>query len=606
MLSRISLLLLVLALPLGCVSLDTPPEKCAPGTQALPNCPPLEAIDDAQVNDWYLERTWLPADEWERDPVQLGIEAEVPIQSTRLKLLSTDSQDAVYSLAAKLFMVEQARFSVDAVYYIYKDDIVGKAFLGALCEAVQRGVDVRLLLDSLGSISIDKNWLRALHQCQLSAGFIRNTDGELTTRRARVQVVMFNALSNVFADLNRRSHDKLLVVDGYVPERAIVMTGGRNISLSYYGINADGSTNPDTYLDGELLLRTDPASPEELSVGEVAEDYFTLLSSFKNNKPVQGRVPPGRETAYPDREQTIKQALAELKSVGIIAEAMKAMPEFIASGYHQGEVRLAHEFGNLTSKNVVSEAVANLETNPNSIMYLLSGPGSGDEKHIKVVSPYLFAARYLGPDGEVLLDEAQEIRDWLAEDDERTYEIITNSVLTSDNFFAQSVVDMDMAPRLLLTEDMIDQWRGKREEGELNSELVESADWIDLTQNPRLRVYETGRMDDTVLGGEVDYGKLHAKYMITNKFGFLGTSNFDYRSRLFNNEMGFFFRSESLTEDFLLDFEALKSKSYRWGSPEWLQMRRAVVEAGGTKGTTTKNQSNLFRLLRTTGLEWLF
>jgi phosphatidylserine/phosphatidylglycerophosphate/cardiolipin synthase-like enzyme len=194
----------------------------------------------------------------------------------------------------------------------------------------------------------------------------------------------------------------------------------------------------------------------------------------------------------------------------------------------------------------------------------------------------------------------------LDDDPERTYEVITNSVLTSDNFFAQSVVDMDMAPRLLLNEEMIEQWRGGRSEGERNSQLVDSATWKELTSNPRLKVYETGRLDDRVLGGSVDYGKLHAKYMISDKVGFLGTSNFDYRSRLFNNEMGFFFRSETLTEDFLRDFESLRSKSYRWGSAEWLQMRNELVEQGGMKGTTTKYQRNLFQILRTTGLEWLF
>ncbi len=36
--------------------------------------------------------------------------------------------------------------------------------------------------------------------------------------------------------INRRSHDKMLVIDGHYPDKAIVLTGGRNVSLDYYGI----------------------------------------------------------------------------------------------------------------------------------------------------------------------------------------------------------------------------------------------------------------------------------------------------------------------------------------------------------------------------------
>ncbi|WP_165954183.1 phospholipase D-like domain-containing protein [Seongchinamella unica] len=590
----------------ACVSVDTPPSQCPAGRQALPNCPPLEAVDDPQVNRWYDARTWRSADEWDEDPIEQGIRAEIPVQSARMKLLGSRPREALYSLAAKIHAVENARYSIDAAYYIFKDDLVGRALLGALCEAVQRGVDVRLLVDSMGSISLDRNLLRALYQCQLQAGFIRNTSGELSTRRARVQVVLFNPISQVFANLNRRSHDKLLVVDGFVPDQAIVITGGRNISLSYYGIAADGTPNHDTYLDAELLLRPDPASGSELNVAEVSEIYFTLLNSFKNNRHIQGRVPPGRRTGWPEMEADLKRSLKRLKSLPPIAESLAAMPEYLASGYHFGEVRLAHEFANLINKRVVSDAVANLRDNPNSIMYLLTAIEDTERKHIRLVSPYLFAARYFGPDGELLLDEAAEIRRWLAADEERTYEIITNSVLTSDNFLAQSVVDTDMAPRLLLDEDGVAAWQNRPAGVEASMELVESDDWQRLVDNPRLRIYETGRLDDRLLGGDTDYGKLHAKYMISDDVGFLGTANFDYRSRLFNNEMGFFFRSDALTRDFDTDFEHLREKSYLWGSREWLEMRRALIDRGGIKGRTTQYQPVLYRFLRATGLEWLF
>ena len=91
---------------------------------------------------------------------------------------------------------------------------------------------------------------------------------------------------------------------------------------------------------------------------------------------------------------------------------------------------------------------------------------------------------------------------------------------------------MDMAPRLLLTEELKARWQGNREAGELNRELVGSAEWLELTQHPRLKVYETGRLDDSFLGGEVDYGKLHAKYMISDKMGFFLEPAYLYADRM--------------------------------------------------------------------------
>jgi putative cardiolipin synthase len=70
--------------------------------------------------------------------------------------------------------------------------------------------------------------------------------------------------------------------------------------------------------------------------------------------------------------------------------------------------------------------------------------------------------------------------------------------------------------------------------------------------------------------------------------------------------MGFFFQSEALTRDLVQEFEQLKAKSYLWGSPEWLEMRAKIIEAGGSKGKNLKKQRKTFKALRGTGLHWQF
>ena len=277
-------LLVTLAVLSACATTNIPADHCSADRQALENCPPLGAVDDPELNDWYRLRAALPSRLSEEDPIALGIEAQIPVQDARAKFLGSGEGEAIRSLTSKIHMIENAQHSVDAVYYIFNDDPVGMAILGALCEAVQRGVDVRLMVDSVGSISLDKTWLRALHSCQVGAGFIRNSSGQVTTQRARVQIIIFNSVSKSPFTANRRSHDKLMVVDGFVPQKAIVITGGRNISLAYYGILADGSPNPNTYNDAEILLRPGLGQEEDHTVAEAAEVYFTLLSLHEKNK----------------------------------------------------------------------------------------------------------------------------------------------------------------------------------------------------------------------------------------------------------------------------------------------------------------------------------
>jgi len=110
---------------------------------------------------------------------------------------------------AMLAAIDAAGRSVCLEVYTFEDSPLGKRFLEALIRARGRGVQVRVLVDSIGSIMLSNHFWDPLRQ----AG------GE-----ARV----FNAI-----DLRRwtiRSHRKLLVCD----ER-VAIVGGFNISPAYEG-----------------------------------------------------------------------------------------------------------------------------------------------------------------------------------------------------------------------------------------------------------------------------------------------------------------------------------------------------------------------------------
>ena len=613
--SRLLALLLLVSLLAACT---TPGSK-----QVYPLVSTRQLLDEASENagnDEYIRqlldsRSWVNYKHLHKDPIEIGKRANIPVQHEEVKIIGPSQEDSLRSLALKLWMIENAQHTIDVVYYIFKYDLVGQAMLGALCNAVQRGVDVRIMVDSVGSIDSSHAGLMALETCAEDAGYVRTADGRETEYRARAQVVIFNALTSIYSWANRRSHDKLLVADGAFPGKAIVITGGRNISLSYYGIKADGSEDPTAYRDLEILIKSRESDTfSEPTVGDTSTIYYSLLFLHKGNKRLWPKhtIDPEELTEIPDAyradRERAQQDLEHLKQMPAINRAMTGMPEYMKSGFHDAEVLLAHELGNLTNRNVVTKVERNLADNPNSILHILEGHGDKLTANgtLRIVSPYMFIARHFDADGNVIHDGAANIHNWLNKHPDNKIEIITNSVLTSDNFMAQAMIDMDVGPRLLLTPELEAAWLSSYKEGELNEAIVASEEWQRLVNNPQLFIYETGRLDTAALGnGSEQYGKLHAKFFLGEEVGFVGTANFDYRSRLYNNEMGFFYKSYVVKQDLIDIFEDIKADAYRWGTPEWLEMRKQVINLGGMKGWSTRHQRSIFKFMRATGIDWL-
>ena len=605
---------ILFALLYGCASV--PEQQCPPGTLQMQDCPPAEAVDDEKINDIYEIRTWLPPSKLTIDPIELGETAKIPVNSGRAKVIGPLHSEAMDSLAAKIWLIENAQHTVDVTYYIFKPDLVGYSMLGALCNAVKHGVDVRIMVDSLGSFSPGHSEFRAVETCAAEAGFIRNADGQLTTKKARVQVVIFNALTKF--QFNRRSHDKLLVVDGSFKKKAAIMTGGRNISLDYYGIDKDGNEDLDAFRDLEILIRSGTKSiDEEYTVGKVSEIYYSLLFSHKGNRRIYPYEAESEfdEGEYDDRyikhRNRAQQSLATLKAFPEMKERLQNMERYMNEGFNETDVMLSHQLSNLTSTNVTTNVRENLERNPNSILYIINkilddtkakGDFSGT---LHIVSPYLFSGQYYDEEGELVYDGAQETLDWLSKNPDARIEIITNSVMTSDNFFTQAIIDMGMTPRYLLTPELQKAWLSSVEKGEFNPDIVESEEWKRLINHPQIFIYQTGGVDSALLGGDVHYGKLHAKFIFGNEGGFVGTSNFDYRSNLYNNELGFFFHGDEVRDDLAEVFEQLKATSYRWGTPEWLEMRRKIMEGDSSKAGPARKQRGIYKTLRALGLEYL-
>ena len=130
--------------------------------------------------------------------------------------------DGTDALASRLALVRLAERTIDAQYYIWSDDVSGMLLLGALRDAAERGVRVRLLLDDNGVPGLDGH-LAALNALD---GFEVRLFNPSTVRRPKGLGYAFD-----FLRMNRRMHNKAMLVDG-----AVAIVGGRNIGDEYFAV----------------------------------------------------------------------------------------------------------------------------------------------------------------------------------------------------------------------------------------------------------------------------------------------------------------------------------------------------------------------------------
>jgi putative cardiolipin synthase len=135
----------------------------------------------------------------------------------------------------RLALIDTAVSSIDAQYYLWYGDAVGRILIQHLFDAADRGVRVRLLVDDLNTL------------LQTSAKVkLRDDVAAWVNAHPNIEIRLFNpwtrrdlmgrisqGLSD-FKRINQRMHNKALIVDN----RAAII-GGRNIGDEYMGLHAE-------------------------------------------------------------------------------------------------------------------------------------------------------------------------------------------------------------------------------------------------------------------------------------------------------------------------------------------------------------------------------
>jgi len=148
----------------------------------------------AQDQETLRVRTELPASD-AQFPEYLARLLGAPVTSGDSYIVHTDGTAA---FPAMLDAINGAKHRISFETYVYQSGKIGGQFTAALEAAARRGVNVRMVLDSIGAKKTSEADVERL-------------------RSAGCEVVWFNQVSSLsFEELNYRTHRKSLIIDGDV------------------------------------------------------------------------------------------------------------------------------------------------------------------------------------------------------------------------------------------------------------------------------------------------------------------------------------------------------------------------------------------------------
>lgn len=153
-------------------------------------------------------------------------DCSVAVDGNQLTLLS----EGPPRLEAVLALIDGAERSVRVLYYIYRADSAGERIRDALQRAVERGVDVSLLIDGFGSSKTPETYFKDLHEAgarfcrfnpSLGRRYVLRNHQKLALADDRIAIIGgFNVEDDYFGTVEQQAwRDIGLIVEGPAAER---------------------------------------------------------------------------------------------------------------------------------------------------------------------------------------------------------------------------------------------------------------------------------------------------------------------------------------------------------------------------------------------------
>lgn len=320
-------------------------------------------------------------------------------------LFLANDQDAIQ---ARADIIQQAKKEIMVEYYSVTEDATSIGAIALLCQASQRGVKVRIIMDSIPS-SVKESTVAAVYKdCHDSSG------------KLNIEFRLFNPVNLLKpSTIFYRNHGKMLNVDGEV-----MITGGRNVDDKYFGFDAERN-----FIDLDIMIRGQSAVD--------AAEYFNKLWNKDNNVktfPLKKFSPETLRNGCANAERYEECLISQnrdKKEVETASARLKGLIQTMESG--TGYVKLNTEkdwFTNAAKINnakfIFNSADNNVGKKNKSVSDELFRLVSAAEKEVLILSPYLIPTARAEKMFKDLTDRGVKVT------------IITNSLKSTDNVLAQA------------------------------------------------------------------------------------------------------------------------------------------------------------------------
>lgn len=196
--------------------------------------------------------------------------------------------------------IEAAKHHIHLVYYIVRDDELGRRLIRALAAKAAEGIEVKFLYDHIGSSSLPKRYFHEL----IAAG-------------GREAAFFPSRIPYLNLKINYRNHRKLVIIDGHVG-----YIGGFNIGDEYLGLDEHFGEWRDTHLrvvgnavlqmQAQFLMDWNLAASGRIILNEL---YFPIISNTTGKIGMQ-LVASGPDTEYQQiKDAYIKMIYAAKKTI---------------------------------------------------------------------------------------------------------------------------------------------------------------------------------------------------------------------------------------------------------------------------------------------------
>lgn len=397
---------------------------------------------------------------------------------------------------ARMEMIDAAERTIDLQYFIFHGDETGQLIIAALLRAAERGVHVRVLVDDGATVRGDERIF--------ALGAHPGIEVRVFNPFAyRGHVTFFRAVEFFFnsSRLDYRMHNKLLIVDN-----AVSLVGGRNIGNQYFQIDPESQ-----FADDDVFA----AGPVAMHLSETFDEYWNSAPSI----PAEALHHKKPEAAHSlTHRMDAGKKLDSLHKEPIDYEKRVATGEPFA-GIISGRLPLVWAESKVVCDSPEKKRVDKGDLPGRLMAQAVDDTAKDVQSELLMVTPYFIPA---DPELQILKDLRKR---------NARVRILTNSLESNAETSAHSGYQHYRVPLL--------------------------KDGVELYEI-RSRLGNTEGSGQTAAISRYGNYSLHAKLFVFDRRKlFIGSMNFDQRSKHLNTEIGVIIDSAVLAQQTATRFEAM-------------------------------------------------